>query len=42
MIDIRVWIYAAKFITVAEDKYKSLRLDGRNVCLDVFTSHQLL
>lgn len=40
MVDVRVWIYAAKFITAAEE-YRSLPLDGRNVCLDIFISHQL-
>lgn len=39
MIDVQVWICAAKLITAAEDKYKSLRLHGRNVCLDIFLTH---
>lgn len=41
-INVQVWIYAAKFITAAENKYKSLCLDGRNVCLDSFISHHHL
>jgi len=40
MIDVRVWIYAAKFVIAAEDK--SLHLDGRNVWLDIFISQHPL